>query len=202
MAFYILYDSATGNITTVGSCAEDMVELQGEHVVAAPDSNFSALTHYVSEGQIFEYTIAQRQLKSMEPRYPALWSNVTMQWEDQRSLQDQKDAQWQKIKNARALELESPLSTPYGAVDNKGTSKTDITDAVLMLQTLAAMGTPTTIDFTMTDNTTATLTTAQMVTVGLLLGQKVQAAHAKARGLRADIEAATTKEAVEAITWV
>ena len=123
------------------------------------------------------------------------------QWEDQRTLQEVKLTQWQKIKAARAAELESPFSTPYGSVDAKGTSKTDITDAVLMLQTLAAMGTPTTIDFTMADNTTVTLTTAQMVTVGLLLGQKVQAAHAKARGLRADIEAATTKAEVEAIVW-
>ena len=54
------------------------------------------------------------------------------------------------------------------------------------------MGAPQTIEFTLTNNSVTTLSTGQMVEVGLLLGRKVQAAHGRARLLRSQIEAADT----------
>lgn len=126
---------------------------------------------------------------------------VIQQWQDTRTLTDRKLQAWNAIKAAREAAIDAPLATPYGTVDSKAKDRTNITDAVLMLQTLAALGTPTTIDFTMANNTTMTLTTTQMVTIGLLLGQKVQAAHATARGLRTAIDSATTLSQLESITW-
>lgn len=117
------------------------------------------------------------------------------------TLAQLKEAQWATIKAAREAAIDAPLVTPYGTVDSQAKDRTNITDAILLLQTLEAAGTPTTIDFTLADNTAVTLTTAQMVNIGLLLGQKVQAAHGQARARRAQIDAATTKAEVEAVVW-
>lgn len=123
---------------------------------------------------------------------------ATKQWQDPRSLQDLRTAQWAQIKSDRAAAIAAPLATPYGIFDADAAARTSITDAVLMLQTIGPTGS---IDFTLADNSTTTLTTAQMVEVGLLLGAQVQAAHAQARILRSQIEAATTPAQITAITW-
>lgn len=129
------------------------------------------------------------------------WDWATHSWQDMRALETVKESTWAAMKLAREATIDAPLATPYGAVDSKAKDRTNITDAVLLLQTLAAIGQPTTIDFTMADNTTVTLDTTQMVTVGLLLGQKVQTAHSRARVLRAAIDDATTIAQLEALTW-
>lgn len=125
----------------------------------------------------------------------------TKQWEDPRTVQDFKDAKWISIKESREATINAPLVTPYGTFDSDPKSRQNITDAILMLKSLEDLGSPTTIDFTLADDTARTLTTSEMVMVGLLLGQKIQAAHAQARALRGALDLATTKEEVEAITW-
>lgn len=122
-------------------------------------------------------------------------------WVDFRSLDDVKRERWELIKAQREKVINARLDTPYGAVDSGERDRVNITNSVMMLQTLAGLGTPSTVQFTMADNSTAVLDTEKMVHIGLLLGQKIEAAHSKARLLRADIEAAQTKEAVEAVTW-
>jgi hypothetical protein len=70
------------------------------------------------------------------------------------------------------------------------------------LATLAqATGQPFSIDWTLADNTQATLTATEMIGVGVALGQHVNGAHGIARALRAQIDAATTPEELEAIQW-
>jgi len=133
------------------------------------------------------------------PNHKFNW--LTKQWEDPRTLADLKAAQWTQIKAARETAINAPLETPYGTVDSGPDDRGNITDAVMLLQTMESLGTPITIEFTMFDNTPITLTTAQMVHIGLLLGQKVQAAYVRSQARRAEIDAATTKEAIEAVVW-
>jgi hypothetical protein len=129
------------------------------------------------------------------------WDNGTNTWVETRSLDDFKAQKWRAIKIARESAITAPIVTAFGTFDATAGAQKSITDAVLMLQTMEAMGNPQTIDFTLANNTTATLTTAQMVQVGLMLGAQTQAAYAKGRVLRAQIEAATSVADVEAITW-
>lgn len=119
-----------------------------------------------------------------------------------RTINQLKADKWNEMKAARDAALLAPLVTPFGTFDASVPAQKSITDAVLMLQTLASLGTPTDIDFTLADNTTVTLTTPQMVQVGLMLGQRTQQAYAQARALRAQIESATDAAAVAAITWI
>jgi len=117
---------------------------------------------------------------------------LTYQWVDPRTLTDHKYAKWEQIKKDRVGAINANLITPHGIFDSKSEARTSITDAVLMLQTLASMGSPQNIEFTLADNTSVILNTSQMIEVGLLLGQKVQVAHARSRVARAAIESATT----------
>jgi hypothetical protein len=111
-------------------------------------------------------------------------------------------AKWAVLKDARTAAIDAPLTTPYGSFDCTPASRTSITDAILLLQTMNALGTTgQTVDFTLADNTTATFTLSQMINVGLLLGQKTQYVYAHGRVLRTALEAATTVEEVNSVTW-
>ena len=139
--------------------------------------------------------------KPERPSAAHVFDYITKQWVDPRSLAEVRAAQWTAIKAARQAAIEAPIVTSFGNFDATPDAQKSITDAVLMLQTLAALGTPTTIDFTLYDNSTATLTTEQMVQVGLMLGAQTQAAYSRGRTLRDQINAAATIAEVESVTW-
>lgn len=122
-------------------------------------------------------------------------------WIDSRTLDDIKRERWELIKAHREQAINAKLHTPYGVVDSGERDRVNITNSVMMLQTLAGLGTPGTVQFTMADNSTVELDTSKMVHIGLLLGQKIEAAHATARTLRQAIDEAQTIEEVLAITW-
>jgi hypothetical protein len=126
---------------------------------------------------------------------------TTYLWVDPRSLQDHKDAKWFDIKQERSTSIDAPLVTPYGVFDSNIESRAAITSAVLMLQTLERLNEPSTIDFTLANNDTVTLTTSEMVSVGLALGLKIQVAHDRSRTLRAKLNTALTIVDVESISW-
>lgn len=132
------------------------------------------------------------------------WNPLLLVWDApvSASLADIKTTQWAEIKQSRESTINAPLATPYGTFDAHAKARASITDAVLLLQTLSAQGTPQTLDWTLADNTVVTLTTAQMVAVGVLLGQQVQAAYAQARSLRLQIDTATTEQEVALVVWV
>lgn len=118
------------------------------------------------------------------------------------TLSQLQDKKWAYIKHRRALAIDSDLTTPYGVFQLTTEDRKNITDAVMLLQTMEAAGTPTTVSFTLKDNSVAVLTTSEMVTVALLMGQKIQTAYATARALRADIyDELITLEALDAIDW-
>lgn len=124
---------------------------------------------------------------------------------DLRTLADRKAERWEAIKAARAAAIDAPLPVAgIGTFDCDEASRANIANAALLMQTMAATlqpGEVPTIDFTLADNTVATLTAGQMVEVALHMGAKVQAAHATGRALREAIDAATTAAAVEAVAW-
>lgn len=73
----------------------------------------------------------------------------------------------------------------------------------LQLATLAlATGGAFTVDWTLADNTVRTLSAQDFVGVGQALAAHVEAAHVKARALKAQIDAATSLEEVAAVVWV
>lgn len=191
-----IFNKETGRIENTTSCAEIDIPLQYDSVT------HSHIEGYYSDN-IFYIVIENMQPMPMPPRptknHTFDWA--TKLWADTRLLPEIKDEKWEVVKSAREAAVNAPLATPYGTFDCDARARTSITDAVLLLKSLEDLGTPDSIDFTLADNSVITLTTAQMVSVGLLLGQKVQAAYTRARDLRAQIEAATTAAEIEAVEW-
>lgn len=124
---------------------------------------------------------------------------------DLRTLEQRRAERWAEIKAARAAAIDAPLPVPgVGSFDCDEASRANIANAALLMQTMAASlqpGEVPTIDFTLADNSVATLTAGEMVQVALHMGAKVQAAHATGRALRDALDAATTAEQIEAVAW-
>lgn len=194
---FAIYEISGGRITSVANCnlQEQIAHMVDKGRTSAVEcaSDTDGAIHLIEGGKRIEF--------APKPSPFHQFDYTLKQWIDPRTLQDLKDAKWTAIKQARAAAIDSPLVTPYGTFDSNVAARTSITDAVLMLQTLEGLGQPTTIDFTLANNSTVTLTTAQMVQVALLLGAQVQVSHARSRALRLQIEAATTPEGVAAIVW-
>lgn len=198
---YLIYDPATGEILRSVSCPPEAASIQVHPGEAMLEGEVVWGQQYVLDDVLTDYTPEQAAAKAAQPRYASEWSNTTFSWSDLRDLSQVKADRWTVIKQARDTAINAPLPTPYGSFDADARSQKNITDAIALLQALETSGTPQTIDFTLADNSVAVLTTAQMVEVGLLLGARTQEAYATARQLRADIEAASTQEEVEAVVW-
>lgn len=196
----IVFNPTTGSIirSVTGDASNQAGPGEAELVY---DGSADWSSHFVLNGVVTQYTDAQRAERSRVVSPGLVWSNDAMAWVDVRPLEDIQLAKWEEIKQARAAEIDAPLITPYGAFQCRAEDRQNISDTVLLAQTLASMNQPVAIDWTLANNTVVVLDLQMMVTVGLLLGQKIQAAHAKARTLRQAIEAATTVQAVEAIAW-
>jgi len=199
MFTYLIFSNSGTLIQQGGAQSEDLCPNSDDNSTVIKTDRVYDLsetsTLFLQDGKIIEVH------RGVQPATYFVFNYTTKQWEDPRTLDDLKAAQWAKIKAAREAAINAPLETPYGTVDSGPDDRGNITDAVMLLQTMESLGTPITIEFTMFDNTPITLTTAQMVHIGLLLGQKVQAAYVRSQACRAAINAATTKEEVEAVVW-
>lgn len=129
------------------------------------------------------------------------WDDRTRRWIATPTLAAHKADKWEQMKQARSAAIDAPLATPHGTFDSYAQARADIADSVLLAQTLASIGQPVAIAYTLADNTVVTLDLAKMVTVGLMLGAKVQTARAIATTLRAAIDAALDIATVETIKW-
>jgi hypothetical protein len=201
----VVYDPASGEIRRSVTCPADIVALQAADGEAVLQGRADDSTHYVADGALVAYTSEERARKAARPAGPCAWSNATRAWIDLRTLEQRRAERWAQIKAARAAAIDAPLAVPgVGAFDCDEASRANIANAALLMQTMAASlqpGEVPTIEFTLADNTVATLTAAQMVDVALRMGAKVQAAHATARALRDAIAAAATAEAVDSVHW-
>ena len=191
---YAIYNTATGAIARVISCpAVDLNrQLQSGEAYLEVDGGDDA-SHYVEAGAMVA--------KVLRPSDDHVFDYDTKTWIDPRTLQQLKAAKWAGIKVARNKEIVSPLVTNYGVFDADEKAANNITKAVVLAQTLASVGQPVAIGYTLANNTVVTLGLSEMVTVGLTLAGREQSVRNKATGLRALIESASTESALAGVTW-
>lgn len=187
MKDYAVFDLATGAIRYSTGNSDDYADGKDNVVECA----FSSLTHYID--------VATRTPVAFgpPPSFHHRFDYATKQWVDPRTLADFKAAQWEAIKLARTQAEYAGFTWDGSTFDSDATSQNRITGAVTLAQMSAAF----TIDWTLKDNTTRTLDQAGMLQVGAALGMHVAAQFSRAQGLRAAIEAATTRADVEAVVW-
>lgn len=190
MTPFVVYEVSNGRIKRHGMCQETDFPNQakfGEGVIS--EVIVSADMAYVFDGLLVG--------AGPRPSESHTFNYDTKQWEDLRTLQDLKAAQWEAIKQARSAAEYAGFTWDGSTFDSDATSQNRITGAV----TLAQMSPAFSVDWIPANNTVRTLTQADMLQVGAALGAHVAAQFATGVTRRAQIEAATTKEAVEAITW-
>lgn len=201
MSTFSFYDLATGEFVggrTYSGSAE-FVEVNTPAGMGAVEGNHDYLAQKVD--------ITTGEVVDHQPDVPAPtdfivheWDADTKRWVPTLTLAGLRDKAWSRIKDAREAAFDAPLLTPYGIFDSYADARINIAQAAQLAQTLAGMGQPVAIDYTLADNSIVTLDLVKMVTVGLMLGAKVQGARATATALRTRIENASLEE-LDSITW-
>ena len=133
----------------------------------------------------------------VRPSVHHVFDRLTKQWIDQRTLADFKAAKWAQIKRARVNAEFGGFTWDGSPFDSDAISQSRI-QGVLQL---AALIPDFSIDWTLADNTVRALSGSELAAVGVALWLHVGTQHAKARVLRAQIEAATTADEVDAVVW-
>lgn len=126
------------------------------------------------------------------------WDDETAQWVDLRNLEQIKDAKWEEIKKSRTDAEYAGFVWDGSTFDSDPLSQQKIIGASQLASLNPELFS---IDWTLADNTVRTLNAQEMNAVGIALGQHVNAQYVKARGLRQQIEAATSRDAVNAVAW-
>lgn len=200
-AQFSVFSTITGEFLRSGSCPSSLVAQQaGVNEVVLPHSA-DGLTNYLSGGELRTYTQTQSTAKAQTPEHASHWDNTTMRWVDLRSLAEHRAEKWEQVKVWRSMVIDATMQTPYGQVQCRTEDRQNIASAVLLAKSLAELGHPTSVDWTMADNRVVTLDLSELTHVGVLLGQKVQAAHAVARELRTQIDEATSATQIDAVIW-
>jgi len=139
--------------------------------------------------------------QGMPPSAWHAWDWTALAWIDPRTLNDLKAAQWALIKRARDAAEQAGFVWDGSTFDCDPTSQSRIQGGALMATTALLNSAPFGINWTLADNTTRTLDAAQMIAVGLAMGQHIDSTHQIGRALRAEIDAATTAAAINAVQW-
>ena len=164
----------------------------------APVGQLATLTDY--SGPLPAYwNGAVVQAIPAQPSPSHIWNWATKQWVY--DLTEGRAQAWSRIKSARESVEFGPFVWGGQTFDGDSESQRRIQGAAQLATLAQATGQPFSIDWTLADNTQATLTAAEMIGVGVALGQHVNGAHGIARTLRTQIDAATTPEELEAIQW-
>ena len=185
---FILYEIASGKVLYSGtSCSPEGLAQQGQSVIVGTQCDL--MQNFIDGGIVVPIP--------PKPSPHHTFNYTTKQWEDPRTLADLKAAQWGLIKQARSQAEYAGFTWDGSTFDSDALSQNRITGAV----TLAQMSPTFVINWILADNTTRTLNQADMIAVGVALGQHVQTQFTKAQALRVAIEAATTPEDVAAVVW-
>jgi len=180
---FCIYRLDTGRVIKFTSYQEDI-----------PEHGCIEMAVMMSDGYIREGEFVA--IESPGPHMEFDWE--TKVWVDPRSLADMKAAKWEEIKRARASRESSEIVVSGRRFDADRASVAKIMGAVQ----LASMSSPGwQIDWTLADNAVATLSASELIAVGVALGARTAQVYAIARGLRAQIDAATSGAALDAITW-
>lgn len=135
--------------------------------------------------------------KPAKPGDWAHWDPTTHSWTDPRTFSDLKATAWATIKAARASAEFGGFVWDGSTFDSDEASQRRLQGLVQ----LASLNPSLSIAWTLADNTTRTLSAADALAVGEALASHVAQAFAHGQALRYQLEAATTKAAIEAVQW-
>lgn len=149
---------------------------------------------------INQYTPAQKAAKAAVPDYPAVWSNATMSWQDQRTLQQAKDDKWSAFKAARELMLQAPFEWGGMTFDADYLSQQRLANQVTRELLLERAGTTSPgVEWTLADNTEAHLDAQNVFDIATQLAARTALIFSLFRSARTAIYACTSHAELDAI---
>lgn len=188
MTAYAVYKVDTGEIIRTGVCPESAVSLKasGDNEALVVGSA-SDLHDYVKDGEIVS--------KGAQPSKGHVFNYATEQWELDIDLARSK--KWKAIKIERQMRELSTFEWNTHTFQCDQASQMRIQSAVQA----AILDDSLSMVWTLADNTTQTFTASDLKQIGQALSNHVKDCHDRGRILRAQIDAATTQEELEAIVW-
>lgn len=196
--FYVKIKNS--KVVLSGYCDDSHPELNTPDAIIIP-FKFNKDQHYYTNGQILSYTEEEKLLKASQPNIYCRWDDNTMSWEDPRVLQDHKQAKRQEMKSARDERMLSGFTSNTIRYDSTVEAQLNIQTAVLQAMAAKVDSLPFNITWTAEDNSEVALNRTGVLDLGKDLQQMLNNAQDKYRTKKVAINAATTKEEVEAITW-
>lgn len=192
MNYYAIYNTVTGEYRQHCSAGElsEVLAICTDQQSAHPLISGTSISDCYFDG-------AGPCPKGISPSIHHTFNWATKQWQDLRTLQDLRAAKWAEIKQARSVVEYGGFTWDTSTFDSDAISQARIQGAVQ----LAGMSADFAIDWTLADNAARTLSAANMLAVGAALGLHVASQFAKARGLRAQVEAAASAAELTLIGW-
>jgi hypothetical protein len=196
MSSFLVYDT-TGKILRTGYCPDGMEAVQAhmdnESVIVSPPLTVNGSNSYVVNGTV--------TAMPPQPDTYHVFDFPSGSWIDQRTLADAQASQWEIVKAARDTANLTGFVWNSMNFQSDSVSQSRIQGAIQLAQLAIAASQPFSIVWTLTDNSTTTLSATQMFSVGVALGTFIQTNYGKGVALRNAINAATSITAVEAIVW-
>lgn len=192
---FTVYKQATGEILRCGRCSGDDLALQAKAGEVAIEGEYPRRQYYWSGSAMVTFPA--------KPSETASWDWSSKSW--QVDLTAAKAARWEAMKKARQEAIDAPLVTPYGIFDSGFQARDNIAKTAQGIQTYAGSFSPAelpTVEFTLWDDSVATLSAQEMIDVAKRLFVKIQAAYSRGREVRQAIESASSLEEIESISWL
>lgn len=143
-------------------------------------------------------TGAVQFVNSMEGIDTRRWTLVDT---DTAGIEAARRVQRAAINRARDAAEQGGVATRWGVFDGDQASRARIAGAVQAAMIHKAQGLPFSVVWTLADNSSVELGPDGMIEAGLAVLARADAVHRLARALKAQIEAAATVAAVQAIIW-
>lgn len=112
-----------------------------------------------------------------------------------------KEAKSQQVNRLRDEKEASGFPYLGKTFDSDERSASRIFGAVQAAQAAVAAGQPFVIDWTVQDNSVLTLDAQETIGMSVAMAQHANALHQHARALKAQVEAATTQDELDAVEW-
>ncbi len=107
---------------------------------------------------------------------------------------------WGDVKGKRSAVIAGGLTVPgIGTFDTDDEARSNVTGAAIAAQSALMSGHPLTVEWTLSDNSRIELDAQQIIQVHMAGVAFINMAHERAAVLRAEIEAASTRAALDAI---
>lgn len=202
MTEFSIYQISTGEVVRYGSSnvpLSTVVVASGEGIV---EGEFPCDTYYISDGVPVKYTPEQEAAKAQITGFLSQWSNTTMQWVDTRTLEDLKTSAKLRINSLRLQTNQTSFSYLGKDIATDPLSRSDIDAINGEVNNTGAFPAGWPGGWKCIDNTYVALTTVtqwKAFYTAMVNQGSINFAHAQ--DLKATITAATTAEAVLAVTW-